>query len=86
MPIHLLAVDPSFLTTSPQGAEPVTAQLSAVADAAPNQKEPKGLAVITPVSGQTAREGVRSTSSSGTFTWARTCGAAVISAILPSAK
>ena len=29
MPIHLLPVDPSFLAPSPQGAEPVTAQLSA---------------------------------------------------------
>jgi hypothetical protein len=38
-----------------------------VADATPNQREPKGLAVITPVCGQTAGARARSASSSRHF-------------------
>jgi len=37
-------------------------QRNAVADATPNQRETKGLAVITPVGGQAARAGARSAS------------------------
>ena len=47
----------SVIRRSPQG--------NAVADAAPHQGESKGFAVITPVSGQAAGAGARSTSSSG---------------------
>ena len=47
----------SVIGRSPQG--------NAVADATPNQRESKGLAVITPISGQAAGSGARSASSSG---------------------
>ena len=42
-----------------------SSQGNAVADAAPKQRKPKGLAVITPISGQTAGAGTRSAASSG---------------------
>jgi hypothetical protein len=42
-----------------------SSQGNTVADATPHQREPKGLAVITPVSSQAAGAGSRAASSSG---------------------
>ena len=49
----------SVIRRSPQG--------NAVADATPNQREPKGLAIVAPICGQAAGTAARSSSSSGDF-------------------
>jgi hypothetical protein len=44
-----------------------SSQGNAVADTTPNQREPKGLAVVAPIGGQAAGTAARSSSSSGDF-------------------
>ena len=63
-----------------------TSQGNTVANATPNQPEAKGLAIVAPIRRQARGTGARGPRRRGTFTLAKTRGAAVMSATLPSAR